>query len=229
MEVVEKKSIDKIKIDFHIHTNYTDGRDSVKEIVKEARRKRLNAIGFSEHVRKDSPWFIAYLNEVKTFSQQSKDMKIYCGIEARTLNLKGELNASSFMIDNSDFIIASIHRWPLPRFSIKSYTKLIVNTIKNNKINILGHPCFIFGRRITLSIQQIKIIGLTAKEKNVAIEINSSKKVPPEEFLSICNSIGTKFSLGSDAHRKEEVGNIEWSLSMIEKLGIDKKSIIKSF
>ena len=63
----------------------------------------------------------------------------------------------------------------------------------------------------------------------MAIEINSSKKVPPEEFLSICNSIGTKFSLGSDAHRKEEVGNIEWSLSMIEKLGIDKKSIIKSF
>ena len=79
--------------DCHVHTSYTDGKNSVFEYCQKAKENNLKSILFSEHVRKDISYdyadFLLQINKAKcTF----KDLKILSGCEAKVLNLDGDLD-----------------------------------------------------------------------------------------------------------------------------------------
>jgi len=133
------------------------------------------------------------------------------------------------MIKPSELILGVVHRWPLKTTTNlkENYTHLLLNMINKGQINVLAHPTYLFGKQIELNEEQIKKIATAAFEYNVAIEITSTKRVPSEDFVKICYQKGTKFSIGSDAHRKEDIGEIDWSINLLEKLGINDKNIIK--
>ena len=60
-------------VDLHVHTNWTDGKNSVKEMVLAANKLKLETILFSEHSRSSSKnWFNKFSKEVK--NQNKKKM-----------------------------------------------------------------------------------------------------------------------------------------------------------
>jgi histidinol phosphatase-like PHP family hydrolase len=60
----DKNDMQNIKIDMHMHTNFTDGKHSVEEMVKAADTIGLKKIAITEHVRRDSKWIDKYIKEV---------------------------------------------------------------------------------------------------------------------------------------------------------------------
>jgi hypothetical protein len=66
-ELLSSKNIP--KWDFHIHTNYTDGKASVLQIFNAAIEQELEMIAFTEHTeawRTDKTgWFNKYVEEIK--------------------------------------------------------------------------------------------------------------------------------------------------------------------
>ena len=133
------------------------------------------------------------------------------------------------MIESSELILGTVHTWPLKTTTNlkKHYTHLLLNMIKKGQINILAHPTYLLGRQIELDKEHIKKIATTASEHNVAIEITSTKRVPSENFVGVCYQNDVKFSIGSDAHRKQDIGEIGWSMNLLEKLGVEDKNIIE--
>ena len=54
------------KIDSHIHTNWTDGKNSISEIYEKAQNLTLERIVFTEHSSKTSEsWFNKFADDVK--------------------------------------------------------------------------------------------------------------------------------------------------------------------
>ena len=77
-------------IDFHIHTNWTDGKNSVKQVYKRSNSVGLDYMLYSEHSRKSSKgWFKRFHREIK--SLQIKNCKPFVGTEVKVLNLNGDL------------------------------------------------------------------------------------------------------------------------------------------
>ena len=75
-------------IDFHIHTNWTDGKNSVKQVYKRSNSVGLDYMLYSEHSRKSSKgWFKRFHREIK--SLQIKNCKPFVGTEVKVLNLNG--------------------------------------------------------------------------------------------------------------------------------------------
>jgi predicted metal-dependent phosphoesterase TrpH len=68
-----------MKFDLHIHSNYSDGRASVKEIIQAAKRRGLDGIAITDHdIMKGIPVARRYIKE------QKLDLLLIPGIEVNT-------------------------------------------------------------------------------------------------------------------------------------------------
>ena len=100
--------------DFHVHSTYCDGKNTLEEMVQAALKLNFCSLGFSGHgftdgdnsyCMKDTA---AYIHEVKTLRQKYKDeIEIYLGVEEDAICF---VDRSKF-----DYIIGSSHYYRTPK------------------------------------------------------------------------------------------------------------------
>ena len=99
-----------ITADYHVHTDYSDGRNSIDEVAAEAYASGMTAIGFSEHVY--APYdtdvcmregtALAYREACRRLRKQYEGrMAVYCGIEQDIF--------AEEPTDGYDYIIGAVH------------------------------------------------------------------------------------------------------------------------
>jgi DNA polymerase (family 10)/putative hydrolase len=71
--------------EWHIHTNYTDGKNTVFEYCEKAVEIGIPLLAFTEHVRKELTYdFNQFLNEIEE-AREEFDLIILSGCEAKVL------------------------------------------------------------------------------------------------------------------------------------------------
>lgn len=98
-----------MKRDFHIHSTFSDGADTPREVVGEAVAKGISAVGFSDHsfVSFDTggclpPDCSGYIAEIARLKAEYRGrIDIYCGIEQDV--------CSGAVGDGFDYSIGSVH------------------------------------------------------------------------------------------------------------------------
>lgn len=210
------------KVDLHNHTTWTDGENTVKEMLEVAKEKKIEHIFFSEHSRNSSgDWFNKFSNEVKNMSTET--CKGYAGTEVKVLDYDGKLDLNENIEKKSKFIMASVHRFPGEKGDIKKNKiklsseqaikiefELSLAAIENPKTLILGHP---FG----MSLKRFKTIPdnklfeeiiIKCKKFDKVFEINANYHNEINYLVQLCLEKDTLISLGSNAHNIKEVGKI---------------------
>ena len=211
------------KIDFHLHTKWTDGKNSVKQVYERSNKLGLDYILYSEHSRRSSKkWFKTFAKEVR--SLKKKKCVPFVGTEVKVLNFKGDLDISKSNYKLCDLVMASVHRFPGEKeirrnnkFLVKDKNKavntefkLLIAACKNKKTDILGHP---FG----MSIKRFKIMPKIsffekvikcAKRNNKVFEINLHyhKKIY-KKLIKLCLKNNCFMSFGSNAHHIKDIKN----------------------
>ena len=208
-------------VDLHVHTNYTDGKDSVMDMHLAACEHNLSFILFSEHARASSiSWFPFFAAEVRELPNEN--CKALVGVEARIYKYDGELDTCKEILELCDLVVASVHRFPGEENILdnKKYSSdealeleysLSCAALSNPHVDILGHPFGMSISRFKIEPNEQHWISLIklANEKNVAIEINARyhRNIIGKQ-VTWCRQIGTVISPSSDAHSKDQVGNI---------------------
>jgi putative hydrolase len=128
-------------------------------------------------------------------------------------------------------VIASLHEIVFPPASEAEHTVALVNTIKNGRVDVLGHlgnPNYPFD---------IKKVLKCAKEHNVAIEVNNTSllgksrngsDIRCDEIIKIGQKIGVDFTTGSDAHFCEDISKLELAIKLLEKYQVSEEKIIST-
>ena len=212
------KNTDKYNFDFHLHTNYTDGRSSIREMVKKCREKGYEKIAITDHTRSSSNYFSEYFREIDELKKEF-NINIYKGIEARIADFRGNLSTPKDI--TPEITVASVHRISIndklykisefnPNIAFEIETLLSLEAVKNKKCDVIGHTG---GMCITyfndFPIENFEKIIAVCKENDVAFEINSRyhknfiKKLAP-----ILEKYNPYVSYGSDAHSTEEIRGI---------------------
>lgn len=210
-----------IKEDYHIHCNYNDHSDinlTVKNIIDRAEELKLQTIAFTEHVRRTSSWIEQYLEEVNSFSKNTK-IKVLRGFEAKILE-NGELDCPNKYLSKEYFLIASFHT----KYLIKDvWLNALLKAIQNPRVSVIGHlaPEDTFE----LTTKEIEYIAEEIVNYNKIVEINAKYKRPPINLLEIFYDKGVKFHLGSDAHSLKDVGNYDRISTIINFLDKRKTSL----
>jgi len=212
-------------IDYHMHTSWTDGKNTSIEMYDQSIKEGLSSILFSEHARKTSiDWFSKFADEIR--SLPSSTCKALVGVEAKVIDFSGGLDSTNEIITECDLVMASVHRFPgeknmdgmcsnvNKKEALKIELNLLLGVLENKKVDILGHPFGMSIRRFGIYPTEdyfIEIIKKAAKT-GIAIEINSHYHNNLWQIIDWCNKYGALISLGSNAHSIDEVGSINKSL-----------------
>ncbi len=193
--------------DLHIHSVYSDGKAKIDEIARKAKERGLKVIAIVDHSIEHEKGLTtrkAKLRQIEIEKAMDKyNIEILSGIECGILE-NGKIEKPDFEFD---IIIASIHSY-LPS---KEYYERIFKCIENEEIDILGHlHAKMFSLNGRDEEKEHKLVDMLI-ESGVALEINSYHNSPPLDFLLLCKESKINYSIGSDSHSIERVGDIKWA------------------
>lgn len=210
------------RIDFHMHTTWTDGHDTTQAMHQAAIACGLEAILFSEHARRTSAdWFGDFADEVRKVPTDR--CRAFVGAECKILDFGGAIDICDSIIRACDLVMASVHRFPSPNgdeaqsfadthpdAAVDTEMRLMLAALDNSTVDILGHPFGISRSRFKKdpSEDQFRAVIEKAAATGVAFEINSQYHANPRDLARWCHEAGATVSLGSNAHRAGEVGDI---------------------
>ena len=220
---------------FHIHTNYSDGANSIREIGEAGMEMGFQYIGICDHSK--SAFYAHGLNEkrvleqhdeINMFNSQFKNFKILKGIEVDILS-DGTLDYSDSFLTKFDFVIASVHsNFNLDR---EKMTERIIHALKNPYVTMLGHPTgrLLLGRE-PYALDMEKVIEASGNLKKV-IEINSSPYRLDLDWRwgKYAKSKGVKTALNPDAHSIDELSDYHYGIGIAKKGWFEKQDILNSY
>ena len=220
---------------FHVHTTYSDGANSIEEIVKSCQNLNLQYVGICDHSK--SAFYANGLNEERVKQQHIEidkinsklsDFRVFKGIEVDILT-DGTLDYEDEVLETFDFVVASVHS----QFNLseEAMTERIVKAISNPHVTMLGHPTgrLLLGRE-PYKLNMEKVIK-KAGELGTVIEINSSPYRLDLDWRlgKLANECGVKTALNPDAHSLEGLTDYEFGIGIARKGWFEKDNVLNSY
>jgi histidinol phosphatase-like PHP family hydrolase len=231
-----------IKGDLHIHTNLSDGLNSIVEIVNYVKlyKKNYKYIGISDHINYLDLNKIKELKDYIKNNLNSKDLEIFLGVE-ENIDENGylyyqKLDSNLDFINNIDFINASIHsNFNLPED--QQYSRLIkVINSNNSKVLAISHlTTRILGIRDPINLNLNKILNIINElnKKNKYIEINCHLDRLDVDYnilreYRLKYNTSPKVVISTDSHNVNHLDYMEFGVKLARKALIYKNDILNA-
>lgn len=227
-EINDLIELEDIKGDLHLHTNNSDGANTIEEMIDASIQRGYEYIAITDHSQSltvagglSQEEVENQHDKIKKLNDQLENFKIFTGIEVDILK-DGKLDYADEVLEKADIIIASVHN--NLRQDEETITTRVENAIKNPHVDILAHPTGrVLGRRDSSLINLERIFEL-AEKTQTALEINSSpdRLDLGTENLKLANKYNIRIAINTDAHSIQELSNIEFGV-MTAKRGLIKR------
>lgn len=235
--------------DYHTHSQHSDGRQSVEDIINAAIEKGLQEIAITDHGPlaavigiNNAAEYSEIKNEIRELSENKPQLRILLGAEANIRDLNGTLDLDFDTIEEFDILIAGLHPYTLPSTikdgidlylqnslrhlgksfqnrAINANTKALVEAIYNNPKLDILAHPGLFFK------VDITEVARACMKKGVLFEINCGHKHPDISGIIEANRTGVDFIINSDAHFPDSVGNLGYGTWLIERLGIEEERV----
>lgn len=228
-------TLDDIKGDLHIHTNFSDGLNTIEDIVEAALKHAYEYIAITDHSQ--SLYVAGGLNEKRLLEQikmidkinkKLDDLVVLKGIEV-DIKADGTLDFPDEILQKLDIVIAAIHTGLKQEKG--QIMQRLTKAMQNPYVNIIAHPTGrIIGYREPYAVDMQEIIRVAAKT-NTAMEINAS----PERmdlndiYAKTANEKGILLSIGTDTHQLSSLDNMVYGVSIARRGWLEKNNLLNTF
>ncbi|GAE30153.1 DNA polymerase/3'-5' exonuclease PolX [Halalkalibacter hemicellulosilyticus] len=224
-----------IRGDLHMHSTWSDGANSIEEMVESARQMGYSYIAITDHskfLRVANGLTVERLKEqharIRHLNKQYDDITILTGIEMDILP-DGTLDYEDDILAEIDLVIASIHS----SFQQDEHTIMerLKTALYNPHVDIIAHPTGrVLGRRKGYNVNVEHLIQL-AKETNTALELNASpyRLDLSARWLKRADEEGVNVVINTDAHRVEGLSEMSFGTGTARKAMLSPKSVINTW
>ena len=191
--------------DYHMHSNYSDGRSAPEDYIPSAITAGLSEIGFSEHLTlfKDlEDWNMnpvnlsPYINHLEKLRENLKGIKLKIGLEVDFFAGKEKEISDYLRLLPLDYIIGSVHYLGEKTVDIgpefyegksidrlfESYFDSVIAAVESDIFDIIGHCDLIriYGYKPSANPGPLyRKLARSMKSHNVAFEVNTNGRNRP--------------------------------------------------
>jgi len=223
-----------IKMDMHLHSRFSDGENTPEEIILHAMRLGYHEIAITDHVRRTTNWLDEFVVEIERLKKlYGNKIKVSSGIEAKVIDLDGNLDAWPDFYRKIDFVFAAFHRIPVGvdkymksneissngEAAFANWYKSFMKLLENENAVVIAHPTAILKiSGIDVPYEQKVAIAEKAAMYGKIFEINSKYQVPDPILKRLLLDNDVRLLCGSDSHSIRELSERSHSIS---KCGIE--------
>jgi putative hydrolase len=201
--------------DLHVHSDWSDGGDTILEMATKARDLGHHYMALTDHSPRLkvanglSPERLReQLDVVADVNRDLAPFRLLTGIEVDILE-DGSLDQEDELLARVDVVVASVHS--KLRQEEHGMTARMVKAMENPHADILGHCTgrMVVGRGRPPSTFDADAVFGTCARHDKAVEINCrpERLDPPRELLRQVVERGIKIAISTDAHATEQ---LEW-------------------
>ena len=240
-EAAKKKKLpnlvgyDEINGDFHVHSLWSDGSDSIETIASVAQRRHYSFIGITDHSQSlkianglTEDRIQKKIQEIKTLNKKFPDLRILCGTEC-DIKTDGTLDYSNKILKQFDFVYIGIHT--AFKMDKETMTKRIIKGMDNEQVDFVAHPTGrLIGKREPYEVDLEQIID-TAKETDTRLEINSfpDRLDLDDTHIKLAKEHGVQFVLGTDSHSINHLDFMRFGIATARRGWLEKKDILNTY
>ena len=195
--------------DLHIHSSYSDGTNDVSEIVQRADKLHLQAIAITDHFwpsmgsQRGGKSIIENRRfDIETARLDYPKLTILDGVEV-DIQSNGNLAPVAEGLSQFDVIIGSFH-W---MSDSRTWASALIKALQNPQFQILAHWD---GYLSSYREEDGKAVASQLAEAGVAVEISGRYISEHTDFFELARDAGCKFTLGSDSHSIETIGQLDF-------------------
>ncbi|MEN6396264.1 MAG: DNA polymerase/3'-5' exonuclease PolX [Methanoregula sp.] len=223
-----------IRGDFHVHTSWSDGAHTIREMTEAARALRYEYIAVSDHTRSHAitrgltgEQVAGQRNEIEQVNRSLDDFEVLAGVECN-INVDGTLDIPGSILRDLDVVVAGVHS--NLKMEKDEMTRRIITAMHNDYVDIISHPTGRIIQKREAAALDLDRVFETAASLGIFLEING---FPGRLDLSDMNCMKARehkvrFALGSDAHSADTLRNMEFCVATACRGWLEAEAIINT-
>lgn len=221
--------------DLHAHTDWSDGRNTLQEIVAAAKAEGLEYFAITDHSVSstvanglDQKRLLEQVKQVRELDAEIEGITLLAGSEV-DIRRSGTLDFPDEILVQLDIVVASVHS----HFNLTEaeMTKRIVRAIEHPFVNIIGHPTGrMLGRRPMYPLNLEEVIAAAA-ENGTVLEINGSpsRLDLDSRFVRMAKDAGVLLAVNTDAHAIRQLAHRHSGLNVARRGWLTKTDVINTY
>ncbi len=227
-------TMEHIRAELHMHSDWSDGKLSTREMVAACRDRGLEYVAFTDHTPAvgvagglDAPAVRRQWEELDVVQQEFPDIRIFRGLEVDILK-DGSLDAPDDILEALDLVIVSVHSFM--NMDLAAMTDRMIRAIQHPQVDLIGHPTGrLLGRRDPYPVD-VEALLQAAAELSVAVEINSH---PRRLDLSDVHAyrareLGIPVAINTDAHSLKDLDRRPYGVDQARRAWLTPADVLNA-
>jgi DNA polymerase (family X) len=226
-----------IQSDLHMHTTWSDGTLSVREMAEAARMRGRKYIVITDHSQYSAianglsvERILAQQEEVRAVDAELRPQgfRVFHGVEM-DIRSDGTLDYPDEVLAKLDFVVASLH------FSLRQeravITPRLLNAIRNPHVDLIGHPRGQYIPDREPADLDMDAVFAAAKEHGTALEINANpRRLDLEaQYARRAVELGIPICIDTDAHAADHMDLMPFGILTARRGWVTAESVINTW
>ena len=221
-----------IRGDFHIHSAWSDGSDSLDAIAKAAEARGYQYLAICDHSQSlkvahgmTVPRLRKQMATIQALNRSLKRCRLLMGAEVDILS-DGSMDYPDDVLSELDFVIGSIHSGFGQGEA--TLTRRVIRAMQHPDVTLIAHPTGrLMGQRDSYPID-LAAVFRAAQETGTAMEINAYPK-----RLDLCDAaarrakdMGVMLALSTDTHSLDQLDQMAIGLGVARRAWLEPKHLL---
>ena len=227
-------TLEEIRGDLQMHTDASDGKATMAEMVEAARSLGYAYIAITDHSPRmsmagQSPAELrAQWKEIDRLNERLRGgtIRVLKSVEMDILE-SGKLDLPDDVLAEADYVVATIH-YGLKQ-SEQQLTDRLLRAIEHPWVDAIGHPT---GRIVPVRPSyplDFDVVAKAAANAKCLLEINGSERLDlPDTLAAAAKAHGVRFVLSTDAHNQRELGFMRFAVAVARRAGLTAADILNT-
>jgi len=230
-KVLEREDI---RGDLHVHTDWSDGVNSIEAVAAAAKAMGYEYIAITDHSKSlkiarglDEGRLREQIAAIKKLNNEIEGIRILTGIEVDILSNE-IMDFDDDILSKLDVVVASIHSGF--KQDREKLTRRIIAACENPHVDIIAHPTGrMLGKRDPYDID-LDLVLKAAARTNTILEINSSpdRLDLDDTMAKRAKDMGVKIAINTDAHEKEGLKDMRFGVWNARRAWLEKDDVVNT-